>query len=81
VDTSVQDDQLILKIADSGCGIPDEHQHKLFDPFFTTKERGMGLGLAVVKGVVERHGGQIFIRSKPGVGTTVEVSLPVAKQP
>ena len=80
VDTSVQDDQLILKIADSGCGIPEDHQHKLFDPFFTTKERGMGLGLAIVKGVVERHGGAIFIRSRPGAGTTVEVALPVAGQ-
>ena len=49
-----------------------------FDPFFTTKERGMGLGLAVVKGVVERHGGSISIRSRPGAGTTVEVHLLVA---
>ena len=81
VDTSVQDGQLILKIADSGCGIPEEHHHKLFDPFFTTKERGMGLGLAIVKGIMERHGGSIAIRSRPDVGTTVELVLPVAKQP
>jgi len=75
---SLQDERLVLTVTDTGCGIPDEYQAKLFDPFFTTKERGMGLGLAVVKGVVERHGGSIFIRSRPGAGTTVEVRLPIS---
>lgn len=76
VETLVRDDYLVLKVTDSGCGIADEHQHKLFDPFFTTKERGMGLGLAVVKGIIDRHGGSIYIRSRSGQGTTVEISLP-----
>jgi signal transduction histidine kinase len=77
--TSLQDERLLLTVMmDTGCGIPDEYQAKLFDPFFTTKERGIGLGLVVVKGVVERHGGSMVIRSRPGAGTTVEVHLLVA---
>jgi len=78
VSTTVRDGQAILRVIDTGCGIPPEHQGKLFDPFFTTKERGMGLGLAIVKGVVERHGGRITISSRPGAGTTVELALPLA---
>ena len=69
---------LTIRIVDTGDGIPPEHAQKVWDPFFTTKERGMGLGLAIVRGVVERHGGQIAIASAPGRGTTVEVSLPLS---
>lgn len=79
VRTQAREGWLILQISDTGCGIQPEHHHQVFDPFFTTKERGMGLGLAVVKGIVDRHGGQIFIRSDPGQGTTAELMLPVAK--
>jgi len=78
VRTEEQGSRLIIRVRDTGCGIPEECQPKLFDPFFTTKERGMGLGLAIVKGVVERHGGQITVTSQPGQGTTVEVSLPTS---
>ena len=78
VGTEIRDGGMLLRVADSGCGIPEEHRHRLFDPFFTTKERGMGLGLAIVKGVVERHGGQISVQSRLGHGTTVELMLPFA---
>jgi signal transduction histidine kinase len=78
VTTATRQGCLLLQVADTGCGISEEHQHKVFDPFFTTKERGMGLGLAIVKAVVERHGGRIAIRNRPGRGALVEVSLPVA---
>ena len=71
--------RVTLRIADTGCGIDPEHQRDIWDPFFTTKERGMGLGLAIVRGVVERHGGQITICSTSGEGTTVELSLPVQR--
>ncbi len=68
-------------IADNGHGIPHEHVERLFQPFFTTKDdRGNGLGLALSKGIVERHGGKIRIRSsvRPGrSGTIFRVSLPV----
>jgi len=79
VQTALKTRELVVRVVDTGSGIPVEHHHQIFDPFFTTKERGMGLGLAIVKGVVDRHGGQITVRSQPGVGTTVELALPVAK--
>lgn len=67
---------VVVRIRDTGCGIAPAHLGKVFDPFFSTKERGMGLGMAVVHGIIERHHGRIAIRSEPGQGTTVEVTLP-----
>jgi two-component system NtrC family sensor kinase len=66
-----------IEFADTGVGIPAEHVHNIFDPFFTTKSKGMGLGLSVSYGIVERHGGQIQVESKVGEGTTFIVRLPV----
>jgi two-component system NtrC family sensor kinase len=67
---------------DTGCGIPPENLNKLFDPFFTTKEvgHGTGLGLSVSYGIVERHGGTIWVQSKVGKGTTFKVWLPIEEQ-
>jgi two-component system NtrC family sensor kinase len=67
-----------LEVEDSGCGIEPKDLEHIFEPFFTTKEqgKGVGLGLAVVYGIVERHHGRIDVRSKPGVGTTFTVRLP-----
>ena len=65
-----------LAFQDSGPGIPPDHLSKIFDPFFTTKERGTGLGLSVVYGIVERHGGKIEIRTEVGKGTRVMIRLP-----
>ena len=64
---------------DDGVGIPPEILPQIFDPFTTTKEvgKGVGLGLAVSKGIVERHGGHIEVSSKLGVGTTFQIILPV----
>lgn len=78
VTTKMNQKYLQLRIADSGCGISSESQQRIWDPFFTTKERGMGLGLSIVKGIVERHGGYITITSAAGKGTTVEIFLPVS---
>jgi two-component system NtrC family sensor kinase len=66
-----------IEFADTGVGIPAEYINNIFDPFYTTKSKGMGLGLSVSYGIVERHGGQIQVESKMGEGTTFIVRLPV----
>jgi len=66
-----------IEFADTGVGIPAEYINNIFDPFYTTKSKGMGLGLSVSYGIVERHGGQIQVESKVGEGTTFIVRLPV----
>lgn len=65
-----------VQFKDTGCGIPQENIKKLFDPFFTTKSRGVGLGLAVSHGIIERHQGKINVVSTIGKGTTFTVSVP-----
>jgi len=67
-----------LVVSDTGHGIPDSDRDRIFEPFFTTKESGagVGLGLAVVYGIVERHHAAIDVDSVPGVGTTFTVRLP-----
>jgi two-component system NtrC family sensor kinase len=69
-----------VEIRDTGPGIAPEHLQKIFDPFFTTKERGTGLGLSVVYGIVERHEGRIEIHSEVGKGTRVAIRIP-AREP
>ena len=65
-----------IEIEDTGCGISEEHANKIFNPFFTTKEKGSGLGLSIVRKIVEGHGGIVRIQSREGEGTKVEVQLP-----
>jgi two-component system NtrC family sensor kinase len=67
-----------VALADTGSGIAPEHLSKIFDPFFTTKQMGTGLGLSVVYGVVEKHGGSMKAQSRVGEGTTMTVRLPLA---
>lgn len=67
---------LLLDVADCGCGIPLEDRREIFLPFFTTKKEGTGLGLAIVKKIVDAHGGHIRIISTPGAGITFRVVLP-----
>lgn len=69
-----------LIVADTGHGIPREVIKKIFDPFFTTKEfgKGTGLGLTVVKGIIEEHQGSIAVESQEGAGTTFRILLPMA---
>lgn len=66
-----------ISIADTGCGIPPENMDKLFEPLFTTKLRGIGLGLAIAKNLVEANGGHIEVKSQEGQGSTFTVYLPV----
>lgn len=75
-------EQIELQVRDDGVGIPPEILPQIFDPFTTTKEvgKGVGLGLAVSKGIVERHGGHIEVASELGIGTTFKIILPVHAQ-
>ncbi|MEQ1795900.1 MAG: PAS domain S-box protein [Nitrospira sp.] len=74
---------LRLMVRDTGTGMTPDVQSRIFDPFFTTKElgEGLGMGLAVVHGIVSAHGGTVFVDSAPDVGTTVEVYLPILPTP
>jgi signal transduction histidine kinase len=67
-----------LDVIDTGSGITPDQMARLFEPLFTTKARGIGLGLAVSKGLVQANGGIISAESSPGTGTTMSVSLPMA---
>ncbi|MFC1655952.1 ATP-binding protein [Patescibacteria group bacterium] len=69
---------VLVEVIDSGAGISGEHQSKVFDPFFTTKEvgKGKGMGLSVVKALIEQNNGEIEIESIPGVGTKVKMRFP-----
>lgn len=69
-------DYLIIRISDSGCGMTNETLERIFDPYFSTKENGTGLGLSVSLSVIQRHGGDIRVRSAPGAGTTFTIYLP-----
>ncbi|MEO8597369.1 MAG: ATP-binding protein [Candidatus Solibacter sp.] len=71
-------ERAIVRIKDTGSGIPEDVLPRIFDPFFTTKEdlNRTGLGLAVAAGIIEQHAGEISVRSKPGEGTEFRVALP-----
>lgn len=68
----------ILEVRDTGAGMDQETLARAAEPFFTTKELGRGLGLAAATGIAAQHGGQLEIRSAPGAGTAVTLSLPLA---
>jgi len=72
---------LKLTVRDNGVGMPPEVQERIFEPYYTTKQvgKGTGMGMAVVHGVVKKHGGNIAVSSEPGRGTTVSVYLPVVE--
>jgi len=70
---------VIVEFTDTGCGIKEEYMTRIFDPFFTTKEvgKGTGLGLSMSYGIVEKHRGRIWVKSKEGEGSTFTIELPV----
>ena len=77
VEVSSSDHLVTVHFDDEGQGIPNENLEKIWDPFFTTKEMGTGLGLGIVKNIIESHGGSIQIVNRPVRGTRVTVELPV----
>ncbi len=79
VATTSADENIEIKIADTGVGISDEHINKIFDSFFTTKDsvKGVGLGLSVCYGFIKDHGGDVQVKSQVGTGTTFEITFPI----
>jgi signal transduction histidine kinase len=68
----------VVQVSDNGVGMKPEHREKIFLPFFTTKPTGTGLGMAIVKKIMDLHGGEVEIDSVPGEGTTVRLVIPGA---
>ncbi|MGZ4949144.1 MAG: two-component system sensor histidine kinase NtrB, partial [Halobacteriota archaeon] len=76
ISAATDDGSVMVSVHDTGVGIPDDIRDKLFTPLFTAKAKGTGLGLAVVKRIVDAHGGTITFESEEGKGTTFTVTLP-----
>jgi two-component system NtrC family sensor kinase len=70
--------RILLKVADTGAGIPPEAISRIFDPFYTTKASGTGLGLSVSYGIIRDHQGTVEVQSSVGKGTTFVLTFPVA---
>jgi two-component system sensor histidine kinase HydH len=68
--------RLVIEVADHGPGIAEEDRERIFEPFFTGKTQGTGLGLAVVRRVVEQHGGTIAVLANPGGGALFRAEIP-----
>jgi ammonium transporter, Amt family len=66
-----------VSLADTGKGVPEEIRNRIFEPFFSTKEEGIGLGLPIAQRIVEEHGGEIRVESRPGRGTIFSILLPL----
>jgi signal transduction histidine kinase len=80
VSASTDDGSVAISVHDTGIGIPNDAKDKLFKPLFTGKAKGTGLGLAVVKRIVEAHAGQITVESEVGKGSTFTVNLPGSEE-
>jgi two-component system sensor histidine kinase AtoS len=78
VDLFVDGERAVVEVVDNGVGISPDDRDRIFLPFFTTKPAGTGLGMSIVKKIVDLHTGDIAIDSAPGRGTRVRISLPAA---
>ncbi len=72
-------ESVIIKITDTGRGIPKDALEKIFEPFYTTKDKGTGLGLAIVFNIIKKHNGKIKVESEVNIGTTFTIILPALK--
>ena len=80
VSINCNDEMVRIHFDDTGNGIPEDMLEKIWDPFFTTKEKGTGLGLGIVKNIIESHAGSIQISNKSDHGKRVTVELPVRQK-
>jgi two-component system, sporulation sensor kinase E len=80
VETRRAGDDVVVKVSDTGTGIPAEIMDKIFEPYFTTKPFGTGLGLTIVFKIVKQHFGDISVASRAGEGTTFTITLPVPQK-
>jgi signal transduction histidine kinase len=80
ISIGVDEDQVTAAIRDSGNGIDPATLAQIFEPFFTTKPKGMGMGLAIARSIINAHGGQLSARRNPDRGSTFEISLPVLRE-
>jgi len=80
--TAREGDRAVIQVRDTGCGIPAHVQERVFAPFFSSRKGagGTGLGLAVCREIAHRHGGELALSSEPGVGTTVALRVPLARE-
>lgn len=79
IDIHAEGNRVTIEIDDEGQGIPDDLLHKIWDPFFTTKDKGTGLGLGIVRNIIESHGGGIQIANRDPHGARVTIELPVTQ--
>lgn len=80
LETSIEGDEAVVRVRDNGSGMTESVRQRCLEPFFSTKgERGTGLGLSMVYGIIERHRGKLEIDSAPGHGTTFTIRLPIAE--
>ena len=80
INTAADADHVSVVFSDTGCGIPEENFKKIFEPLFTTRPKGIGLGLAIAKRLVEQNGGKIDVASELGKGSTFTVKLPLEQR-
>jgi signal transduction histidine kinase len=78
ISTELADDQVEIKVRDTGPGLPPEAGEKLFKPFYTTRTEGTGLGLAIVKKIVVVHGGTVVASNSTAGGAEVRIRLPLS---
>jgi signal transduction histidine kinase len=79
INVKKQDDSLLIQVSDNGTGIDASNIPRIFEPKFTTKTSGMGLGLGIIKNIIENYKGTITFESEIGKGTTFTVTLPLIK--
>ncbi|MHA1833857.1 MAG: sensor histidine kinase, partial [Candidatus Baldrarchaeia archaeon] len=80
INAIVKGEKAIIEVEDTGIGIPKERMNAIFRPFFTTKPKGLGLGLAVCKKLIDAQGGKISVTSVNGKGTKFKIVIPIKKE-